>query len=154
MTQLPQQAQGNNGWWQGRGPELPGPIAPSRRIRRVVRKSFPNGRVLLWVYRSATGATPEMVYVTGESKTTTVLDCTCTPLSPDDAVCCTACFAIVCSRRHSATCASCGRVFCSGCLKGIVIHNSRAIVCKACAEDLTSSRLAKVFKWVKSSVWG
>jgi hypothetical protein len=153
MTRLPQHDQGNGGW-QAQPPALAGPIAPSRKIRRVVRKTFPNGRVLLWVYRSATGATPEMIYVTGESRTATVLDCSCTPLSPDDAVCCNACSSIVCSRRHSATCASCGRVFCSACVKGIVIHNHRAIVCKACAEDLTSSRLAKVFKWLKTSVWG
>ncbi len=145
MTLLPNQI--------GQPPGI-GAAAPGREIHRVVRKRLPDGRVREFLWRLETHVTPDMTYVTWDLVEAPALDCPCTPLEPDDVTCCTCCRALVCVRRHSATCAACGKVFGSCCLKGITLQGVPAIVCKACADELTSSMIVKVFKGIRSLVWG
>ena len=132
---------------------MSGVIAPAREIYRVERKVFPNGRILEWTWQLVTRITPEMSYLTWELGQAPTLDCPCTPISPDDVVSCTACHALVCVRRHSATCQKCGLVFGSCCLIGITLDSVRAVVCKPCGETLTASTIRRMWKGVHSWIW-
>lgn len=121
-------------------------IAPGREIRRCVRRQFSNGRVIEFVYRLETHATPEMTFQTWELEDCPGLDCSCTPLDADDVVCCSLCGTLACVRRHAASCFSCGRVFCSACLHGAVVQQQFALLCEACRDRLLLSWLARLWK--------
>lgn len=132
----------------------PSILAPGRKIRRETRKVLPDGRVLKFVWRLRTYATPAMTYVTRELLQAPALDCPCTPSGPDDVVCCSGCSAVVCARRHSFTCRRCGRVFCSTCLQGVNANGVAVIACEPCAKKLTASWLSKVARGITGLFWG
>ena len=136
----------------GIGP--PVPLAPGRVVRRVARKRLPNGEVVEFVYALSTSMNGQFQYETWELVEAPALACSCSPIGPDDVVCCSApdCSAIVCARRHSGACASCGKVFCSSCLQGLVISRARVIVCRACARQLTARGFRKLILRIRAIV--
>jgi hypothetical protein len=156
MTQFPTQQYGNNPQHSGFGisPGPPGMIAPGREIVRVIRKTLPNGRTCDFTYVKIVKATPQGTYRTWELVHGPRLDCPCTPVHPDDITACVGCNAIVCVRRHSATCRRCGKVFCSLCLEGVTTGGIRVICCEPCAHVLTGSLLGRLVRKLKEMVWG
>ena len=139
---------------QGRPVASQGPVAPGREVHRVQRKRLPDGRVLSYVYQLATQATAGMTYVTVELLESPVVDCSCHSSGPDDAMLCSRCSRVVCARRHAFTCMTCGQVFCSACMQGLVVEETLVVVCRPCAEKLSDSALRKVWKGLKSMIWG
>lgn len=126
----------------------PPALAPGREVQRVVRKILRDGRQLDFTFRLATWLDQGMTYVTWELVEGPALDCPCTPESPDDVVSCSACGSLCCVRRHSGTCASCGKVYGSCCLEGIRVHGVKAVVCGSCAKELKASLLHKIGRCV------
>jgi len=127
-------------------PAIAEPVAPSREIRRVTRKELPDGRMLEFVFELQTHATETMSFSTWELTHAPKLDCPCTPADVDDVTACSACFRLVCVRRHSATCSLCGQVFGSCCLNPERVFGR--IVCKECAFQATATPFRKVARWL------
>ena len=129
--------------------------APGRKIKRIVTKAFPNGRRLNWVYSVKTELTQTAVWQTFELEHAPTLDCGCTAECPDDVAFCVLTQTCVCVRRHALTCQKCGLVVASFSAAGVVLPNGiQAICCRPCAEELTASTVAKVFKRIKNTLWG
>lgn len=159
MTQLPNANPGSETWRVhavGDGVPPHPLLAPGREIHLVARKVLPDGRTFDFHFVRRTDLSPSMRWTTAELIQAPSIDCPCTPVSPDDIVCCAnpRCMAAVCSMRHSASCMHCGKVFCSACLQGVIVRGVQAIVCRACAEDLTASLAMKALKKIKGVVWG
>lgn len=157
MTRLPNPNQQRGTWRVQPQTSIPNPLsaAPGREIYEVVRKTMPNGRVFEWIYQQGTALSPTSVWETRGLLQSPTGDCGCELLYPDDVVCCSdvECQAAVCARRHSASCQNCGKIFCSACLKGIVVESVPAICCRPCAEKLTSPLILKIGKGIKSLIW-
>lgn len=139
---------------QGRPAAGHGSVAPGRDIYRVHRKRLPDGRILEFIYQLSTQVTAGMTYVTVELLESPVLDCSCHSSGPDDAMLCSRCSRVVCARRHAFTCMTCGQVFCSSCMQGLVVDGTGVVVCRPCAEELSDSALRKAWKGLKRMIWG
>lgn len=149
----PGQPQGQQGQ-QAQAQPIPAKgVAPGREVYRTVKRRL-GGRELEFLERRTTVATQDQVYVTSELVDVPQLDCSCYPLHPDDIAECVQCKAVVCGRRHSRTCASCGKVVCTGCLTGVLVKGVQAIVCRPCGETLTASAVKKICKGISKFIWG
>lgn len=127
-------------------------LGPGREIVRVVEKSLADGRRLQFVYIERTFVTPERTYVTEVLSRPAMLDCSCSVGSPSEVFCCASCHAAKCF-NHTATCASCGVVFCSACSVGIVNGGLRAIVCVRCARALRAPLIVRAVRRITSWLW-
>ena len=128
-----------------------GQTAPGREIRTEQLYRLPSGKVRRVSMVSRTFLDPQVGYRT--VNTTDVdppLDCTCIPQSPHQIAECTLCGSVVCS-RHATTCRSCGRMYCTGCLQRVTIHDITAILCKPCVEEI---KQPKWIRFLKDLFWG
>ena len=131
-----------------------GVLAPAREILRVVRKPIPDGRVLEFLYRQATRVGPDRVYKTWELVQPVTGDCGCSMWSPEQATWCAACFRIVDTQYHAATCQRCGLTFGSCCLVGVLVSGVRAVVCRSCKDELSAGLLRKAWTGARTIIWG
>ena len=128
--------------------------APSVETRDIVRKRFPDGRVLTFTYMKLTFASMLQRYVVWELvDIDPPLTCSCTPQGAADVVMCDPCRALVCS-RHAGCCGRCGRIGCSRCMQGVIVYDTRAVVCNSCADILNSSGLKKTWRSINGLIWG
>lgn len=122
----------------------PIPLAPSRKIRRLVRRVMPSGRVHDFLFAEDTVLDDMSVWSTLELVRAPTLDCPCMPRDPSDIVECR-CLRNVCRSSHARCCTGCGVVHCSRCM---FPHELRGrVVCRECAFQMLKPRYEKLIRF-------
>lgn len=129
--------------------------SPGRVIEVVERVRMPSGRLRELLKVIETTLDQHGVLRTYEHlESTPPLDCSDSPEDFLDAVECSGCFSLVCS-KHSGTCGEnivcgCGQVFCGACLATVSIEGKEGKLCMKCAWKMNNPVLSALVEWV----WG
>ena len=145
------------GWEDLAGGERGGmhPFAFGEDSAEVVVKCFSDGQRVVSGRRIVTGTDPRLRSLHRAMVIVPTLACGCSPASEDDAVRCLLpdCRRVVCVRRHSTTCQRCGRVCCHLCWVRVRLGGRQVFdVCCECFDELATTRLRKLARWLKKCV--
>lgn len=121
---------------------------------RIYEKTLPSGRVVEFVFHLLTLVVNGVRFQTTKLIRGPALDCSCSPKGVHDVLECNNCHALVCSRRHSATCQRCGVVFGTCCVEAILVDDVPFIACKPCSEKLSAGLLKSTITKLGTFLWG